>query len=232
MEPTAPPSRIDQALHILHACNAGMAFEKWVSVPGKDLDKLVVHVKKDARISIDTLCALLRAFPVCMRGPLLAKKTLIFEFLHDHNVDDAAITLINGVSKKRKAQAATFEDGDAERVLLANTLDHCLREHNSSTVCISEHRTGLDDRGRCHVFEISFPERFNLRSVVALYTHKDAACIKDMSLVIGDKTDLFVRPFAGSERRIVNEWEVVPKYSTSGFFVLFRHRTLRDVATP
>lgn len=225
-EPAA--TRVDQALHILHACNANSGFVKWMSLPGKEMDKLVINVNEDAKISVDTLCALLRAFPVRMRGPLLAKKTLIFEFLHEHQTDAAPITVAGVVSKKRKSQTVTFDDESTESALLAKTLDECLHEYNSSSVCIAAHRSGSDDRGRWHVFDITFPERFNLMSVVAFYTHKNSASVKDVTLVLGDIPHVFVRPFVASERRIVHEWEVVPKYTPSGTFMHFRHRAARD----
>ena len=143
-----------KALHILHACNANSGFVQWMSVPGKEMDKLVINVNEDAKISIDTLCALLRAFPVRMRGPLLAKKTLIFEFLHEHQADAAAITVASQVSKKRKLQTLTSDDETTESALYAKTLNECLHEYNSSSVCIAAHRSGLDDRGRWHVFDV------------------------------------------------------------------------------
>lgn len=225
-EPAA--TRVDQALHILHACNANSGFVQWMSVPGKEMDKLVINVNEDAKISIDTLCALLRAFPVRMRGPLLAKKTLIFEFLHEHQADAAAITVASQVSKKRKLQTLTSGDETSESALYAKTLNECLHEYNSSSVCIAAHRSGLDDRGRWHVFDVSFPERFNLMSVVAFYTHKNSASVKDITLVLGESPHVFVRPFLASERRIVHEWELVPKYTPSGTFTHFRHRASRQ----
>lgn len=227
MSQAPAPTRVDQALHILHACNANSGFAKWVCVTGSDMDKLVINVNENARVSIDTLCALLRAFPVGMRGPLLAKKAIIFEFLHDHSTDAAAIGVESRVSKKRKLQAETCEDDASESARLAATLGECLRQYNSSTVSVSAHRSGVDDRSRWHVFDLSFPERLNLLSVVAFYTHENCSCIKDMSLVLGETPHLFVRPFVASERRVVHEWELVPKYTPSGTFMHFRHRAAR-----
>ena len=220
----AAATRADEALHILHACNTKNCFQKWAVVGNKDAEKLTVTISPEARLSIDSLSALVRAFPVRLRGPFLTTQALTMEFLHEHEPPAPSALPSPFLSRKRARDAEPLETPVDYSAHLRDMIETCLKQYNSSTVSVSKHHCGTDDRGPWHTFDIVFSERLNLAFLLALYTHESTGYIKDLCIVNAETPHVFIRPFSDSERRIVHEWETVPRYGSAGTFTLFRHR--------
>lgn len=227
MPAAEPPTRADEALHLLHSCNTRQSFKSWTVVSGSEIEKLTVSMVPDARVCIDLLCALVRAFPQRARGPFLSAQALSLEFMHSFEPRAEGVPELSRPTRKRARGTDGPQSTEDQSAHLSALLESCLKMYNSSLVSVTRHAQGQDDRGPWHTFDVAFTDRLNLQSLVALYTHEHACYIKDMCIVNAEPVHIFIRPFASTERRVVHEWEFVPRYTSEGTFSVFRRRAVR-----
>lgn len=233
----------NEVLAILDTYNFTGCFESWVVSETTDRINVVVNAGKKMQIHADLVCAFSRLFPVRSRGPFLGADTLTFEFTktmdedreitHQNKrarVDTSTPALLPNSTAARPDFSSAASSSAVDTKIISETLLPALQKslalYNNRACTIELGENGQDDQGAWCTFQLRFSDRVNLLFCVHAFATAHANMIKDMWILLHPTPHILIRPFTGSDRRIVSTWEIVPAFPSQGNFTMLRHKRI------